>query len=424
MKIERVTAVEMNTVSKMVGNRDVEQIRADFPILRLKVAGKPLVYLDNAASSQMPQPVIDRIVRYQSEEHANIHRAVHYLSELATKEYEAARIKVQHFINAKESREIIFTRGTTEAINLVMHGYGRAFIGKGDEIILSALEHHANIVPWQMLAEEKGAVLRVIPMNDAGELLIDEFEALFNSKTKFLALSHVSNALGTINPVKQMTAYAHKHGVPMLLDGAQAAPHQSLDMQDLDCDFYAFSGHKLCGPTGIGVLYGKAQLLEKMQPFQGGGDMILSVTFEKTIYNVIPAKFEAGTPPIMAAIAMGAAMDYLSGIGLANIEAYEKELLDYATAQVSALAGVRILGTARKKAAVLSFEIKGVHPHDVGTILNHEGIAIRTGHHCAQPVMQRLGVPATARASFAFYNTKAEIDKLVEGIRKVQEMFS
>jgi cysteine desulfurase/selenocysteine lyase len=424
MKIERVTAVEMNTVSKMVGNRDVEQIRADFPILRLKVAGKPLVYLDNAASSQMPQPVIDRIVRYQSEEHANIHRAVHYLSELATKEYEAARIKVQHFINAKESREIIFTRGTTEAINLVMHGYGRAFIGKGDEIILSALEHHANIVPWQMLAEEKGAVLRVIPMNDAGELLIDEFEALFNSKTKFLALSHVSNALGTINPVKQMTAYAHKHGVPVLLDGAQAAPHQSLDMQDLDCDFYAFSGHKLCGPTGIGVLYGKAQLLEKMQPFQGGGDMILSVTFEKTIYNVIPAKFEAGTPPIMAAIGMGAAMDYLSGIGLANIEAYEKELLDYATAQVSALAGVRILGTARKKAAVLSFEIKGVHPHDVGTILNHEGIAIRTGHHCAQPVMQRLGVPATARASFAFYNTKAEIDKLVEGIRKVQEMFS
>jgi cysteine desulfurase/selenocysteine lyase len=305
-----------------------------------------------------------------------------------------------------------------------MHGYGRAFIGKGDEIILSALEHHANIVPWQMLAEEKGAELRVIPMNDAGELLIDEFEALFNSKTKFLALSHVSNALGTINPVKQMTAYAHQHGVPVLLDGAQAAPHQSLDMQDLDCDFYAFSGHKLCGPTGIGVLYGKAQLLEKMQPFQGGGDMILSVTFEKTLYNVIPSKFEAGTPPIMAAIGLGAAMDYLNGIGLANIEAYEKELLDYATAQFSALAGVRIIGTARKKAAVLSFEIKGVHPHDVGTILNHEGIAIRTGHHCAQPVMQRFGVPATARASFAFYNTKAEIDKLVEGIRKVQEMFS
>lgn len=403
---------------------DIEKVRADFPILALQVSGKPLVYLDNAASSQMPQAVIDRIVRYQTAEHSNIHRAVHYLSELATREYEEARVKVQHFLKAKEAREIIFTRGTTEAINLVMHGYGRAFIGKGDEIILSALEHHANIVPWQMLAQEKGAVLRVIPMNDAGELLMEEFEALFNEKTRFLALSHVSNALGTVNPVKQMTAFAHRHGVPVLLDGAQAAPHRSLDMQDLDCDFYAFSGHKLCGPTGIGVLYGKAELLEKMQPFQGGGDMILSVTFEKTIYNVIPAKFEAGTPPIMAAIALGAAIDYLNGIGLANIEAYEKELLDYATEKVSALNGVRIIGTAAKKAAVLSFEIKGVHPHDVGTILNDGGIAIRTGHHCAQPVMQRFHVPATARASFAFYNTRQEIDKLVDGIRKVQEMFS
>ena len=403
---------------------DIGKVRADFPILGLQVSGKPLVYLDNAASSQMPQAVIDRIVRYQTAEHSNIHRAVHYLSELATREYEEARVKVQHFLKAREAREIIFTRGTTEAINLVMHGYGRAFIGKGDEIILSALEHHANIVPWQMLAQEKGAVLRVIPMNDAGELLMDEFEALFNKRTKFLALSHVSNALGTVNPVKQMTAFAHRHGVPVLLDGAQAAPHQPLDMQDLDCDFYAFSGHKLCGPTGIGVLYGKAKLLEKMQPFQGGGDMILSVTFEKTVYNVIPAKFEAGTPPIMAAIALGAAIDYLNGIGLANIEAYEKELLDYATEKVSALSGVRIIGTAAKKAAVLSFEIKGVHPHDVGTILNDDGIAIRTGHHCAQPVMQRFHVPATARASFAFYNTRQEIDKLVDGIRKVQEMFS
>ena len=402
----------------------IDQIRADFPILGLQISGKPLVYLDNAASSQMPQPVIDRIVRYQTEEHSNIHRAVHYLSELATREYEAARVKVQHFVNAKESREIIFTRGATEAINLVMHGYGRAFIGKGDEIILSALEHHANIVPWQMLAEEKGAVLRVIPMNDDGELLIDKFESLFNEKTKFLALSHVSNALGTINPVKQMTAFAHRHGVPVLLDGAQAAPHQSLDMQDLDCDFYAFSGHKMCGPTGIGVLYGKAHLLEKMQPYQGGGDMILSVTFEKTIYNVIPSKFEAGTPPIMAAIGLGAAIDYLNGIGLKTIEVYEKHLLDYATESVSALAGVRIIGTAKTKAAVMSFEIEGVHPHDVGTILNGDGIAIRTGHHCAQPVMDRFSVPATARASFAFYNTRQEIDKLVEGIRKVQEMFS
>jgi cysteine desulfurase / selenocysteine lyase len=424
MKVERMSVEGMHGERTPIDQIRIDKIRADFPILGLQVSGKPLVYLDNAASSQMPQPVIDRIVRYQSQEHANIHRAVHYLSELATKEFEAARIKVQHFVKAKESREIIFTRGTTEAINLVMHGYGRAFIGKGDEIILSALEHHSNIVPWQMLAKEKGAVLRVIPMNDAGELLIDEFEALFNSKTKFLALSHVSNALGTVNPVKEMIAFAHRHGVPVLLDGAQAAPHQSLDVQDLDCDFYAFSGHKLCGPTGIGVLYGKAQLLEKMQPYQGGGDMILSVTFEKTTYNVIPAKFEAGTPPIMAAIGLGAAIDYLNGIGLARIESYEKELLDYATEQVSALTGVRIIGTASKKVAVLSFEIKGVHPHDVGTILNGDGIAIRTGHHCAQPVMQRFGVPATARASFAFYNTKQEIDKLVEGILKVQEMFS
>jgi cysteine desulfurase / selenocysteine lyase len=419
MKVER-----MNTEPINIGQTDIDRIRADFPILGLQVSGKPLVYLDNAASSQMPQAVIDRIVRYQTQEHSNIHRAVHYLSELATREYEAARVKVQHFLKAKESREIIFTRGTTEAINLVMHGYGRAFIGKGDEIILSALEHHANIVPWQMLAQEKGAVLRVIPMNDAGELLIDKFEALFNERTKFLALSHVSNALGTINPVKQMTAFAHRHGVPVLLDGAQAAPHQSLDMQDLDCDFYAFSGHKMCGPTGIGVLYGKAKMLEKMQPYQGGGDMILSVTFEKTTYNVIPAKFEAGTPPIMAAIGLGAAIDYLNGIGLAKIEAYEKELLDYASERVTALPGVRIIGTAGKKAAVLSFEIKGVHPHDVGTILNEDGVAIRTGHHCAQPVMQFYGVPATARASFAFYNTRQEIDKLVEGILKVQEMFS
>jgi len=414
MRVEQLNTATIN----------FDQIRSDFPILGLQVSGKPLVYLDNAASSQMPKSVIDRIVRYQNEEHSNIHRAVHYLSELATREFEAARVKVQRFMNAAESREIIFTRGTTEAINLVMHGYGRAFIGKGDEIILSSLEHHANIVPWQMLAEENGAVLRVIPVNDAGELLIDRFEALFNERTKFLALSHVSNALGTINPVKEMTAFAHGHGVPVLLDGAQAAPHQILDMQDLDCDFYAFSGHKMCGPTGIGVLYGKAHMLEKMQPFMGGGDMILSVTFEKTTYNVIPAKFEAGTPPIMAAIALGAAIDYLNGIGMGNIAAYEHELLGYATARISAMPGVRIIGTARNKAAVISFEIKGVHPHDVGTILNSEGIAIRTGHHCAQPVMQRFCVPATARASFAFYNTKQEIDKLVAGIRKVQEMFS
>ena len=414
----------INVERKEIDHMNIEQIRADFPILGLQVSGKPLVYLDNAASSQMPQSVIDRIMTYQSREHANIHRAVHYLSELATEEFEAARSKVQHFLKAKESREIIFTRGTTEAINLVMHGYGRAFIGQGDEIILSGLEHHSNIVPWQMLAQEKGAVLRVIPMNDKGELLIAEFEALFNEKTKFLALTHMSNALGTINPVKEMIAFAHRHGVPVLLDGAQAAPHQPVDVQDLDCDFYAFSGHKLCGPTGIGVLYGKAQLLEKMQPYQGGGDMILSVTFEKTTYNILPYKFEAGTPPIMAAVALGAAIDYLNGIGLAEIQAYEKTLLDYATEQILAMGGVRIIGTAEKKAAVLSFQIKGVHPHDVGTILNEDGVAIRTGHHCAQPVMQRFNVPATARASFAFYNTKQEVDKLIEGIRKVQRIFT
>jgi len=419
MNVEGVLG-ERNSIERI----NIDKIRADFPILKLQVSGKPLVYLDNAASSQMPQPVIDRIVRYQNQEHANIHRAVHYLSELATNEYEAARVKVQQFLKAKESREIIFTRGTTEAINLVMHGFGRAFIGKGDEIILSALEHHSNIVPWQMLAKEKGAVLRVIPMNDAGELLIDKFEALFNSKTKFLSLTHVSNALGTVNPVKTMIAYAHQHGVPVLLDGAQAAPHQPIDVQDLDCDFYAFSGHKMCGPTGIGVLYGKAKMLEKMQPYQGGGDMILSVTFEKTTYNVIPSKFEAGTPPIMAAIALGASIDYLNEIGLNEIQAYETTLLDYATEQIATLGGVRIIGTAKNKAAVLSFEIRGVHPHDVGTILNEDGIAIRTGHHCAQPVMQFYGVPATARASFSFFNTKQEIDKLVEGILKVQEMFS
>jgi len=424
MKIEAMAVQKSDDERTGIDQAGLDKIRADFPILKLQVAGKPLVYLDNAASSQMPQPVIDRMVRYQKEEHANIHRAVHYLSELATKEYEEARTKVQHFLHAKESREIIFTRGTTEAINLVMHGYGRAFIGKGDEIILSGLEHHANIVPWQMLAEEKGAVIRVIPMNDRGELLIDEFKALFNEKTKFLGLSHVSNALGTINPVKEMIAFAHGKGVPVLLDGAQAAPHQSIDVQELGCDFYAFSGHKMCGPTGIGALYGKAHLLEKMQPYQGGGDMILSVTFEKTVYNVIPSKFEAGTPPIMAAIVLGAAIDYLDEIGLGNIEAYEHELLEYATEKISAMPGVRIIGTAAKKAAVLSFEIEGVHPHDVGTILNSEGIAIRTGHHCAQPVMDRFHVPATARASFAFYNTREEIDKLVAGIRKVQEMFA
>jgi len=419
-----MTAAQTKLKTRPGAALDVERIRADFPILGLEVDGKPLVYLDNAASSQMPQPVIDRIVRYQTSQHANIHRAVHYLSETATSEYEEARRKVARFINAREEREVIFTSGTTEAINLVMHGYGRKFLGADDEIILTTLEHHSNIVPWQMLAEEKGAKIRVVPINDAGELLIDEYEKLFSERTKFVAVMHVSNALGTINPVRQMIAFAHARGVPVLVDGAQAAPHLKVDVQELDCDFYAFSGHKLCGPTGIGVLYGKAALLERMQPFKGGGDMILSVTFEKTTYNTIPHKFEAGTPPIMAAIALGAAVEYLSEIGMDAIAAHEVDLLDYATAQVNRMPGVRIIGTAEKKAAVLSFAVDGVHPHDVGTLLNQEGVAVRTGHHCAQPVMQRFKVPATSRASFAFYNSMAEVDALVAGIRSVQKVFA
>ena len=403
---------------------NVERIRADFPILQLQVNGKPLVYLDNAASSQMPRQVIDRMVRYQTNEHANISRAVHYLSETATAEYESARRTLQRFINAPEEREVIFTSGTTDAINLVMHGYGRKFLKAGDEIILTTLEHHSNIVPWQMLAEETGAKIRVVPINDAGELLIDEYEKLFNARTRFVGVIHVSNALGSINPVKQMTAVAHAHGVPVLVDGAQAVPHMQVDVQDLDCDFYVFSGHKLCGPTGIGVLYGKAALLEKMQPFKGGGDMILSVTFEKTTYNAIPHKFEAGTPPIAAAIGLGAAIDYFSAIGMDAIATHELELLNYATAQMTRMPGVRIIGTAKNKASVISFTVDGVHPHDVGTLLNQEGVALRTGHHCAQPVMQRFNVPATSRASFAFYNNMAEVDALIAGIRAVQKVFA
>ncbi len=402
---------------------DVAKLRADFPILDLKVNGKPLIFLDNAASSQMPKQVIERWVRYQSSQHANIHRAVHYLSETATAEYEAARRKLQAFINAKEEREVIFTSGTTESINLVAHGWGRKFLQAGDEIILTTLEHHSNIVPWQMVAEEKGAKIRVVPIFDNGELDLAAYEKLFNSHTKIACFTHVSNALGTINPVREMVATARRHGVVTLVDGAQAAPHLAVDVQALDCDFYAFSGHKLCGPTGIGVLYGKAALLERMQPFKGGGDMILSVTFEKTTYAPMPAKFEAGTPPIAAAITLGAAVDYLSSIGMSRIAAHENDLLDYATTAVNRLPGVSIIGTAEKKAAVLSFKIDGVHPHDVGTLLNEDGVAIRTGHHCAQPVMQRMKVPATSRASFAFYNTMAEVDALVASIQRVQKVF-
>ena len=403
---------------------DVGRVRQDFPVLGQTVNGKPLVYLDNAASSQVPQVVIDRGSRYLREEHSNIHRGVHYLSQRATTAYEGAREKVRRFINAREARECIFTRGSTEGINLVMHGYGRKFVRAGDEIIISAMEHHANIVPWQMLCQEKGARLRVIPMNDAGELLLDEYEALLNERTKIVAVMHVSNALGTINPIKEIVARAHKQGVPVLVDGAQGAPHLQLDVQDLDCDFYTISGHKMFAPTGSGVLYGKADILERMQPFLGGGDMIRIVTFEQTTYAGLPNKFEAGTPAIASQIGLGAAIDYLNGIDRAAAHAYEQELLAYATAKLSAVEGVRIIGTARAKTGSLAFVLDDVHPHDVGTILDQEGIAIRAGHHCAQPTMKRMGVPATARASFAFYNTKEEVDRLVAAVEKVIEVFS
>jgi len=413
----------LNQVDTFIAAFDVARIRAGFPILSLEVNGKPLAYLDNAASAQMPQQVLDRLVQYHTREHANIHRGVHYLSETATAAYEGARTKIQRFINAREEREVIFTRGTTDAVNLVMHGYGRAFLKEGDEIILSVLEHHSNIVPWQMLCTEKGCKLKVIPCDDTGALLQDAYRRLFSDRTKLVAITHVSNALGTVNPVEDMISVAHGHGVPVLVDGAQAVPHMGVDVQALDCDFYCFSGHKVCGPTGIGILYGKAAWLEKMQPYQGGGDMILSVTFEKTTYNAIPYKFEAGTPPIAAAIGLGEAVDYLSAIGMGNVAAWERRLLSDATERVGALPGVRIIGTAADKAAVLSFEVQGVHPHDVGTILNEEGVAVRTGHHCAQPVMKRFGVPATTRASFALYNTHEDIDQLVAGIARVQELF-
>jgi len=402
---------------------DVQTIRADFPILKRLIHGKPLIYLDNAATSQKPQVVIDTLMRYYSEENANIHRGAYSLSEQATQAYEDARLKVRHFINAPSEREIIFTRSVSEAINLVVHSYGRKYIKAGDEIIISAMEHHSNIVPWQILCEEKGAILRVVPISDAGEFQLDAYEKLLTPRTKFVAVTQVSNALGSITPVRQIIDLAHQHEIPVLIDGAQAVPHFKVDVQELDCEFYGFSGHKLYGPTGIGILYGKAKLLEAMQPYQGGGDMIRSVTFEKTIYAPIPSKFEAGTPHIAGGIGLGAAIDYLEGIGMEEINAYEQELLVYAMAAVSATPGVRIFGTAKEKAGVISFSLEGVHPHDIATILDQEGIAIRTGHHCAQPVMDRFGVPAMARASLAFYNTKEEIDALVAGIHKVKEVF-
>jgi cysteine desulfurase/selenocysteine lyase len=403
---------------------DVARIRSDFPILNVLVNGKHLAYLDNGASAQVPTRVIDRLVRYHTSEHSNIHRGVHYLSETATAAYEQARTKLRKFINAAEDREVIFTSGTTNSINTVAHGFGRVFVGEGDEIVVSEMEHHSNIVPWQMLCEEKGATLRVIPIDDAGQLRLDEYQKMLGPRTRLVAVTHVSNVLGTINPAREMIEMAHAQGIPVLLDGAQGVPHMNVDVQDLDCDFYAFSGHKLCGPTGIGILYGKAALLEKMQPFQGGGSMILSVSFEKTTYAAIPEKFEAGTPPIAAAIGLGEAVDYLGSVGMDAIAAYEDDLLDYATDLLSDIEGVRIFGSASEKASVLSFNIEGVHAHDVGTILNDDGVAVRAGHHCAQPLMKRLGVPATVRASLYLYNTTAEIDQLAGAIRRVQKIFA
>ena len=404
------------------GGWDVERVREDFPVLGQTVNGKPLVYLDNAASAQVPRIVIERGAKYLREEHSNIHRGVHYLSQKATSAYEGAREKVRRFINAREARECIFVRGVTEGVNLVMHGYGRKFVNEGDEIVVSEMEHHSNLVPWQMLCEEKGARLRVIPMNDAGELILDEFDALLNERTRLVCVGHVSNSLGTVNPVREIVARAHKVGVPVLVDGAQGAPHLKVDVQDLDCDFYAISGHKMFAPTGSGVLYGKAEWLEKMNPFLGGGSMIRTVTFERSTYAAIPDKFEAGTPAIASAIGLGAAIDYLNSLDREAAHAHEQELLRYATEQLSSIEGVRIIGTAREKASVLGFVIEGIHPHDIGTILDHEGVAIRAGHHCAQPVMQHFSVPATARASFAFYNTKEEVDILTEAVAKVIEV--
>ncbi|MFP5227660.1 MAG: SufS family cysteine desulfurase [Acidobacteriota bacterium] len=403
---------------------DVERVRRDFPILQTKVHGHPLVYLDNAATSQKPQAVIDALVRYYAGENANIHRGVHYLSELATAEFEKGREAVRAFLNATRSSEIIFTRGTTEALNLAAQTYGKANVGAGDEVLITAMEHHSNIVPWQMLCEEKGAKLRVAPIDDRGELIFDEYEKLLGPKTKIVGIGHVSNALGTINPLREMIAAAHAKGAVVVVDGAQAVPHLQVDVQALDADFYAFSGHKMYGPTGIGVLYGKQALLEAMPPWQGGGDMISSVTFEKTTYNKVPHKFEAGTPDMAGVAGLKAAIEYMNGIGIERIAAHEHDLLEYATEVMQAVPGVRLIGTAAEKAGVLSFVLEDIHPHDIGTILDQQGIAVRTGHHCAQPVMERFCIPATVRASFAVYNTKSEIDALARGIRKVREVFA
>jgi cysteine desulfurase/selenocysteine lyase len=403
---------------------DVNNIRADFPILTQSVHGKALIYLDNAATAQKPAVVIETIDRYYREYNSNIHRGVHTLSEKATIAYEQARLTVQKFINAGSEKEVIFVRGTTEAINLVAHSYGRSRLQRGDEVIISEMEHHSNIVPWQMVCEQTGANLKVIPMNDDGELIMDEYQRLLGANTRIVAVPHISNALGTINPVREIIDQAHAAGAVVLLDGAQAVPHMSVDVQALGCDFYAFSGHKLFGPTGSGVLYGRRELLESMPPYQGGGDMIKTVTFNKTMYNDLPYKFEAGTPHIAGVIGLGAAIEYVESIGLDNIAVYEHELLAYATAGLTTIKGLRVIGTARHKASLISFILDNIHPHDLGTILDHDGIAIRTGHHCAMPVMEHFRIPATARASMVFYNTRGEIDALVQGIENARRVFT
>jgi cysteine desulfurase/selenocysteine lyase len=402
---------------------DVRAVREDFPILRQQVHGRPLAYLDNAATTQKPQVVLDRMAEYYLRENANVHRGVHVLSERATDAYERSRRVVCRFLNAAGPEEIVFVRGTTEAINLVAHSYGRTHVGPGDEVVVTVMEHHSNIVPWQMLCDEKQARLRVVPMTDAGELRLDQYEALLTDRTRMVAVVHVSNALGTVNPVEEMIRVAHRRGIPVLLDGAQAVGHRRVDVRALGCDFYVFSGHKLFGPTGIGALYGKAALLDAMPPYQGGGDMISSVSFEKTLYNVLPYKFEAGTPNIAGAIGMARAIEYVEDIGLDAIGAHEHDLVQAGAEALSRIPGLRFTGTAAGKAGILAFVLEGVHPHDVGTILDREGIAIRTGHHCCQPLMDRLGVAATARASFALYNTREEVDALAAALGKVREVF-
>ena len=408
-------SLESKSVELAMPSINVDRIRSDFPILSREVHGHPLVYLDNAASAQKPQSVIDAVAHFDASTYANVHRGVHFLSEEATKLFEAGRERVRRFLNAAEDREIIFVKGTSEAINLVAQTCGRDVLNRGDEVLVTEMEHHSNIVPWQMICKERGASLRVIPINDQGEVELDAFEELLGPRTKILSMVHVSNALGTVNPIKEMIARAREHGVLTVIDGAQAVPHQRVDVQDLGCDFYAFSGHKLFGPTGIGALYGRAKVLEKMPPYQGGGEMIAVVTFEKTLYKEIPHKFEAGTPNISGVIGLSAAINYVEGVGFDAISQYEQSLLAYATERVVQMPQLRIIGMARHKASVVSFVVEGVHAHDVGTILDRRGIAVRVGHHCAQPVMQRFGVPATARASMAFYNTSEEIDILLEG---------